>query len=223
MAHNLTPIRKSASEHVLAVVKAGLNAVPYVGSPIASLISDYVPSSTQRTVEKGLALLAEKLSSLEGRIDVEQVDKEEFAELFKSCYLVMVRSHHEEKLQAAALLANLLLRPGDPNKCSYEELDHFVRCLDALSIGAIAVLGAARHIAATAPSGGQGHFHFNQLSGTLTRFDPSLLMSLTSELRSLNLVRIQEGVLRMPDRSEILVEVTPIGRRFAERFIEGKM
>jgi hypothetical protein len=203
---------------------AGLSAVPIVGGPLASLVSDYVPASTQRAVEHHLELLGEQLESLEGRIDVEQVDKEEFSELFKSCYLVVIRSHREEKLRAAAaLLANILLRPGDANKSSYEELDHLVRCLDALSIGAISVLGAARHIAITAPSGTQGHFRFPQLSSALPQFDSSLLMSLVSELRSLNLLRVQDGAVSLSDHSQVLLEVTPIGRRFVERFIEGHM
>jgi hypothetical protein len=43
------------------------------------------------------------------------VDKEDFSELFKSCYIVAVRTNrHEKPNAAAALLANLLLRPGDP-------------------------------------------------------------------------------------------------------------
>jgi hypothetical protein len=36
------------------------------------------------------------------------------------------------------------LRPNDPGKVSYEELDHLVRCLDTLSTGAISVPDAAR-------------------------------------------------------------------------------
>ncbi len=47
-------------------------------------------------------------------------------------------------------------------------------------------------------------------------------MSLVSELRALNLVRVQEGGIRMPDHGEMLIEVTPIGLRLVERFIEGK-
>jgi hypothetical protein len=106
---------KTKKDHVIAVIKAGLNAVPVVGGSIASLIDDYVPTSTERSIEKNLNLLAEKLTSLEGRIDVEEVNKEDFSELFKSCYLVVIRSNHEEKLRAAAaLMANLLLRSNDP-------------------------------------------------------------------------------------------------------------
>jgi hypothetical protein len=39
----------------------------------------------------------------------------------------------------------------------------------------------------------------------------------------LNLLRIQEGAVRLPEHGEVLMEVTAIGRRFVERFIEGNM
>jgi hypothetical protein len=216
---------KTPKDHVIAVIKAGLNAVPVVGGSIASLIADYVPTSTEHSIEEAMKLLAEKLASLEGRIDVEAVNKEDFSELFKSCYLVIVRSNRQEKLHAAAsLMANLLLRSNDPKKSSYEELDHFVRCLDALSIGAILVLGAAhRIVTASSASISQRSFHFPQLRSLFSQYDPSLLMSLVSELRSVNLLRVQDGGIRMPDHDEVLLELTPIGQRFVERFIEGNM
>jgi hypothetical protein len=215
---------KSSSDHALATIKALINLVPLVGGAIASLIGDYVPVSTQGAVERTIHFLGDKLTSLEARIDVDLVDKEEFSELFKSCYLVIIRSHREEKLRAAAnLLANLLLRPGDPCKASYEELDHFVRCLDALSTGAISVLGAARQIAMKASSGGQGQFYFLQLRNLFPEFEASFLMSLVSELRGLNLLRVQERPIRTPDYGEVSLELTPIGRRFVDQFIEGNM
>jgi hypothetical protein len=148
---------------------------------------------------------------------VEAVNKEDFSKLFKSCYLVAVRSNRNEKLNAAAaLLANLLLKPGDPAKFSYDELDHLVWCLEALSIGAIAVLGAVRKLA---DSNENRMIKFNLLQDLFPQFEFSLLMSLVSELRALNLVRVQdEGAIRMPDRSGIGIELAPIGRRFFERF-----
>lgn len=194
--------------HALAAVKAACNLIPFVGGAIASLIGDYIPVSTQRSVEITMELLAEKLKTLEGRIDVDAVN--------------VVRSQREEKLRAAAnLLANLLLKTSDPAKVSYEELDHFVRCLDALSIGAISVLGAARAIAISAPMGGQGHFHFDQLRDAFPSYDVSLTMSLVSELRGLNLLHVQEAGIKVPDYGNYLLDLTPIGLRFVERFIEG--
>jgi hypothetical protein len=213
----------TAKDHALATVKAALNLVPVVGGAIASLIGDYVPSSTQRAIERTTELLGEKLEALQGRIDVEAVNKEDFSELFKSCYLVVVRSNREEKLHAAAaVLANMLLQVGDPIKASYEELDHFIRCIDALSVGALSVLGAARRTASTSGQGGQSNFQFSQLRSSFPQFDTSFLMSLVSELRALNLLRVQEGAIRIPDHGEVLLEITPVGLRLVERFIEGR-
>src|SRR5580704_15764288 len=113
------------SDHTLAVVKEAVNLVPVVGGAIASLISDYVPSATRRSIDHGMVLLGERLKIVEDRIDPDAINKDEFAELFKSCYLVFIRTHQEEKLRAAAaIIANLVLKPGDPEKVPYEELDH---------------------------------------------------------------------------------------------------
>jgi hypothetical protein len=213
-------IPKSASD-VRAFIKSGIRALPEYGGAITRLF-DGVSSSTQRSVDRTMRLLEHKLGTFGNRIDPTQVDNDEFAELFKSSYLVVFRSHHEEKLRAAAnILANLMLKPGDPEKSSYEELDHLVRCLDALSIGAISVLGAVRHLVRSAPPGIRSNVYPPQLRTALTGIDPSLLMSLVSELRSLKLVRVEDGGIRLPDDSQALIELTPLGDRFVHRFIEG--
>src|SRR5580658_6466292 len=85
----------SPKDHALAVIKAGINLIPVVGGPIASLIGDYVPTSTQAVIERSTELLAQKLDALKDRIDVEAVNKDDFSELFKSCYLVIVRTNRE--------------------------------------------------------------------------------------------------------------------------------
>src|ERR1700730_735366 len=97
-------------------------------------------------------------------------------------------------------------------------------CLAAAPEGAAGIYFGNKLICRTSPvssaaSGSQRHFHFPQLRSLLPQFEPSLLMSLVSELRSLNLLRAQEGSIRMPEHSEVLLELTPIGQRFVERFI----
>lgn len=213
----------SPRDNALAVMKAALNAVPVVGGSIASLIGDYVPMSTQLSIERSIELLSQQLRSLTGRLDFESVNKEDFSELFKSCYLVIVRTNREEKLRAAtALLANLLLPPGDEAKSSYEELDHLIRCVDSLSIGAISVLRVARDMAVTSGQGAQRRLLFDQLHRAFPGFEASLVMSLLSELSAFNLVRTQEGLVRTPGYDDIAVEVTPIGARLVERFIASE-
>src|SRR6266566_1148850 len=97
-------MEKKPSDHVLAIVKAGISVVPIVGDPIASLIGDYIPTSTQRSIEQAIEELRRQLSELENRVDPEAVDREQFAELFKSCYLVLVRTHQAKTRKAAVRL-----------------------------------------------------------------------------------------------------------------------
>jgi hypothetical protein len=133
------------------------------GAALASLISDVVPTSAQQAMEKSVEMLAEKFATMEDRINTETVNKDEFADLCKGFLRVVANTNREEKLRAAAnILANSLLPPGDPARSTYEELDHLMHCLDSLSIGAIAVLGAARQIS-LAYSSSNGAFHFPEL------------------------------------------------------------
>jgi hypothetical protein len=210
----------------LVVAKAVVSAIPVVGGSLASLM-EFIPTATQRNDEKAIAFFCDKITALETRIDVDAVDKDEFVELFKSCALVIARTHREEKLHAAAnILTNLLLKAGDPAKVSYDELDHLIRCVDALSTGAISVLGAIRQVSATRPLGQQQQaIQFGELRIKL-QMDASLLRSLVSELEGFHLVRVQENPMRGYAEAEYdgsHLEISPIGRRLIERFIEGTM
>ncbi len=70
------------------------------------------------------------------------VTKEEFAELLKSCLVGVAKTTQEEKIKVfAAILANMILKEGDPDEATYSELDHLVRAMDDLSIGALRVMG----------------------------------------------------------------------------------
>ncbi|MBV9553705.1 MAG: hypothetical protein JO032_13050, partial [Alphaproteobacteria bacterium] len=147
--------------------------------------------------------------------------KDEFSELVKSCYLVIVRTYQEEKLRAAAaLLANLLLRDNDPEKVSYQELDHLIRCLDALSIGAISFLGVIRELTRPFPQLND-RIDFGPASARLPQIDVSLLMSFARELDSLNLIHIVEPGIRTANYGNYALELTPIGVRFFDRFLSG--
>ena len=99
-----------------------------------------------------------------------------------------------------------------------------MRCVDALSAGAIALLGAAiklkppRHA-----SGGDVSIRPSELVSLVAPHDLHLLMSLASELRSLNLIHLTEGIVGSPSYENAAVRVTPMGVRFAQRFVEGRM
>ena len=216
---------KPVADHVLALIKAGVSAVPIVGGTIGSLIGDYVPTATQRSIDSTVNLLRRRLADLEGRIDADAVNKDEFSELWKSCYLIVVRTHQESKLRAAAaLMANILLKDGDPEKLSYTELDHFVRCVDALSIGAIEALGhtvllARRDIRRYGRE--NVRLEFADVHRRLADFAPDLLMGLLQELNSFHLVHLEGSPgVRTPNYANYPIELPPIGARFATHVMQ---
>jgi len=219
--------KKTKSDYALAIIKAGVSAIPYIGGAIASLIGDYVPSATQRSIETAIEILKQKIEQISDRINPDTVNKEEFAELFKSCYLSIVRTQQRQKLNAAAnLLANILLREGDPEKLPYTELDHFARCLETLSIGAIEVLGHAVDLAKKSKPQlyrvDPFRFDFQQLQDRMPQTDAFLLMGLVGELNSANLVHLAGApTIATPAYANYPIQLTPLGVRFCERLLEN--
>ena len=213
---------KPASDHALAVLKAGLELVPVVGGPLASLVGDYIPTATQKNIDRAIAEIQAQLAVLGDRVSTETVNRDEFAELFKTAYLIIVRSHHETRLAAAArLVTNILLRPGDPDKLSYTELDHIARCLDQLSLGALKVIARAFGIANRQAPGFLKHksvpIVFEQLQLEQPDLSASLLMGLVAELDRFNLMhRASSPSIRTPDYGNYSLEVTPLGARFVK-------
>ena len=219
---------KSNSEHALAIIKAGISAVPIVGGSISSLIGDYIPTATQKSIDFAIHDLRTKLESIVDRIDAETINKDHFAEIFKSSYLIIVRTHQEKKIKAAtALIANIFLKEGDPEKLNFTELDHFTRCLDSLSIGAIEVIAnvsnyiAKKHYKGDLSQAYGGDynegrtFDFGALQNRLPDTHPSLLMGLVSELNSLNLLHMSGApVIRTENYGNYPIELSILGVRF---------
>ncbi len=214
----------TATGIALSSIKAALSGVPVLGGPLASLLGDALQAHTDRAQSRALELLGARLDGLQERVDLGAVDRDELAELFKSCYLVIVRTHHEVKLRAAtSLLANLLLRVDDPERLSYTELDHFARCIDGLSIGAIEALGRAFDMARSqvrSPHNGPFRFNFEDLTRGMPDQSPDLLMGLVGELSTMNLLHLA-GVpsVRTTEYGNYPLELTPLGIRFVTRLV----
>lgn len=214
----------SARDAALAAIKAGLSAVPVLGGPLASLLGDALQAHTDDALRRAMTLLGERLDAQQERIDLGTVNRAELAELFKSCYLLVRRTHQELKIRAAvALIANVLLKDSDPERMPYTELDHFVRCLDGLSIGAIEALAVAYTMAqgeSRRPDADLFRFNFADLQQRMVGVSPELLMGLVGELSGMNLVHLA-GVpaIRSPEYANYPIELTPLGIRFVERLL----
>ena len=205
-------MKKENPDHVLAIVKATLSAVPCIGGPLASLVGDYIPTATEKSKARAFDLLRQQVEALGDRIDIEVVNKDDFAELFKTCYLAIVRSHRESKLKAStAIIANLLLRDGDPCKLTFTELDHFSRCVEALSNGAVEVLGKVVEGKPT---------DFGDLKTMFPEHSSDLLMALVSELEKANLLQCMVPEIKLEAYSNYGLRLTPLGERFVGRLLK---
>lgn len=205
--------------------KAALNMVPIVGGSLASLINDCMARFQQEAMKKAAEFLKQKVAELEKRIDTEAINKDDFAELFGKYTALAATTGREDKLRAASnILANALLPPGDPHKSPFDELDHLMHCVGALSSGAIAFLGASVQVVKQ-PGRGRGdmRFQFSEIKRKLPGTDPDVIFGLASELRSLDLLQITEGLVGGPNPENHGYQVTPVGLRFVRRFIEGSM
>ena len=219
-------MKKKSSEHAVAIAKAGLNLIPGVGGSIASLVDDYAPKHTQKSIDQALLFLKIKLQILENRIDVGLADKDEFMELFKNCAAIVANTPQKEKLQSAAsLIANIFLKSGDSEKLSYNEIDHFTKCIQNLSIGAFCALSNAYSIVQAKGNAPIEEipfkFSFVELQRRMLDYDPHLLMGLVGELNTQNLFHIWAlpGV-REVNYENVPLELTPLGVKFVEYLLD---
>jgi hypothetical protein len=128
-------------ESGLILLKAALSADPVSGT-IVQAIDGFRAAAREKATATMMEDFAKRLAELEseGRLDGAFVATDDFADLFKSCVSLADRTNKDEKLRAAAnILANSLLRQGDDDKLPFDELDHFVRCLERLARPALEV------------------------------------------------------------------------------------
>jgi len=201
---------------ILSAVKAGVSAVPGVGGVVGSLIGDYIQDETDKALELAIRCLRRQLERLKERVSAETVNRAEFADLFKSAYLVIVRSHHEQKLRAASnVIANALLRVGDEEKLQFNDLDFFVRLIDRLSYASFSMLrllcseGGERH-----------HITLEKIKSRLAGAPEALPEAALAELHSVGLVDQERASTAGPDGSWLSFKVSLLGGRFVRHVID---
>ena len=152
-----------------------------------------------KSLELLLTKLFERLNHLESRIDKEGYKPDEFFEMFNLTAEAAAKTSRDEKIEILArLLTNVFLKPG-PDKLDYTELEHFARCIDALSIEAIHVHGViCRLVRAKYRAAGHhdsstlnGHISSHELSiaPEFEKKDADLVLGLVSQLAVWNLVQ----------------------------------
>jgi len=214
-----------------AALKTAAGTNPVTGL-VAQALEEYAQEAHDRATAKAAELTTRRIAELGYRIDVQCVKTDQFFDLFKNLTVVTSRTQYEEKYRAAAnILGNALLKAGDADKLPFDELDHFTRCIENLSISAIRVLHRAlergviqdRRHRDNDLSQRNVRIEFGQLRADLGEPDADLLLGLVGELNSFNLLHLKgipgigygDGEQKYHNYP---VETTPLGHRF-KKFI----
>ena len=96
-------------EHILNAVKAILVNFP-IGSSIASLLTDYIPSQREKRILEFTETVSKDLKRLENEINEDYIRNDKFAFIIEKCFKGAAENYQKEKIEAfRAILVNSLI------------------------------------------------------------------------------------------------------------------
>lgn len=124
------------SEHIINSIKAILSNFP-IGSGIASLMSDYIPSQRELRLMEFTENIAKDLSELQDEINENYLNSDEYAFIFEKCFKGAVENYQIEKIMAfRAILVNSLTQ----FEITQKEKEYYLNLVDNLSLLHIQIL-----------------------------------------------------------------------------------
>lgn len=127
---------KNITEHLINVFKAAAATAPFCGG-IASLMSDYIPSSRSKRLEEFAKQIAEDFERLQHKINEDLIKTDEFAFIFERCFRGASENYQKEKLEAfRAILINSAM---DIN-ATEQEKEYFLNLVNSLTVLHIRIL-----------------------------------------------------------------------------------
>lgn len=128
--------RWNTVEVILNIFKAILSTAPF-GGGIASLMTDYIPSSRFKRLEDFATKTAEDLREHAEEVDADYLKTDDFAFMFEKCFRGAAENHQREKLDAfRGILVNSAIRKD----LSEEEKEYFLNMVNTLTALHIRIL-----------------------------------------------------------------------------------
>lgn len=124
------------AEHILNIIKAGLSAAPFTGA-IASVMTDYIPTSKAKRLEGFAEQIAKDLYRLQDLVNTEYIKTDEFAFMFEQSFRAVAEHPQKEKLEA---FRGILVNSATIKGYSEEEKEYFLNLAMNLSTLHIRIL-----------------------------------------------------------------------------------
>ena len=214
-------VSRNPGEHIINVLKAGLATAPFCGG-IASLISDYIPSSKMKRLEQFAERVAEDLNRLQDKVDENEILTDEFAFLFEKCFKGVAENYQYEKLEA---FRNILVNSAIGTDLSADEKEFFLNLVTTLSVLHLRVLQFMAHplkyleihgIAAAQIQGGFSDFFRVVIPGV----DLEVIKAAFGDLYQYGFINTDKIIFSTMTSSQGLAllgnRVSELGKRFVE-------
>lgn len=200
----------------LTIAATVTSAVPWLGGPIAEVISGLASNRKFERIRDVVQGLAEDLATFRSEVSEQYVRTEAFADLLEQTLRQVMQEGDAEKRRAFRnLLANAIREPGE----DVAELLQVVRLLGELTPKQLQVLEAL----AVVP--GQlldSDSPLATLTGRLPNFDVAQLIGLVEDLNGLRLTRIDNwAVMTGRGSSDLRSYLTPLGLHVALLAAQG--
>ena len=213
--------RSPVAETVLNIFKAALSSAPFAGG-IASLISDYIPSSRFRRVEEFAEKVAEDLKRVASKVQAQYLKTDEFAFVFERAFRGAAENYQREKLDA---FRGVLVNAATRMDVGQEEKEYFLVLINNLSVLHLRILRfmvePKPYLAESGIEEGRVRGGFSDMFQlVLPGIDAKIVESAFGDLYQMDLISTDKGIFHTMTSGQGLRllgdRVTPLGRRFIE-------
>jgi hypothetical protein len=207
-------------ELIVNVFKAVLATVPF-GGGIASLMTDYIPSSRLKRLEQFANQTAEDLKNHADEIDETYLKTDDFAFLFEKCFRGAAESPQKEKLNA---FRGILVNSTIQSDVAEEEKEYFLNMTNTLTVLHLRIL---KFMADPLAYLGAAGIPANQIQGGFSQFFPvaipgielGVIRSAFGDLHRMGLTDTDQGIFSTMTSGQGLDLLGGRVSRLGERFI----
>ncbi len=201
------------TERALDVAAFVANLVPWLGGPIAGVLSGIGTDRKIDRINEVVIGLAEKLRDVESDAAKQYVETEEFEELLEQTLRQVAIERHEEKRRIYRdFLIGAIVAPGEP----YDEQRRFLRTMEELQPEHLRVLKALSQ--PPKPANGIMGSPISTLRGRLPDFSDDKIEERIQQLNDLRVTNMTSlKTMMTPQGAENLTyAITAYGSRFVQ-------
>ncbi|MFA4932744.1 MAG: hypothetical protein WC625_07560 [Caldisericia bacterium] len=198
---NKTPVL----DHIKNLTIAGLNAVPYVGSVLASLFDSYIPKQKEKRLLEFVQSLAVEIDKVKNQIKEDVINTDNFAFIFERTFRGAIENYQKEKIDLyKAIFINSIT---DKLSLNDEEKEIFLNLANDLTVRHIKIMAILR----------------KNNSGELTQvvktsfpdYDQESIFYIMDDLRNKGLVHYK-GTIYDSSLSNNFNQLSKMGNRFVD-------